>query len=213
MTSSHLNRRHLLQLTAGLALMPNWAWAAIEADEGIDYTVLPQAVPLTVAAGHVHVLEFFRYGCPFCNRLDPMVQAWKKSLPSHVKFEYVPVSFHSLTHQQLYTTLTLMGQEQRVRADIFAAIHQHNQGLEVFKDIVEWVQAHGINAHEFERTWNSIEVKQHIQQANAWVQGYGITSVPQFGVQGRYVTSPALVGGDNARALQVVEHLIALSRA
>jgi hypothetical protein len=45
------------------------------------------------------------------------------------------------------------------------------------------------------------------------VQGYGITSVPQFGVQGRYVTSPALVGGDNARALQVVEHLIALARA
>ncbi|MEY3953887.1 MAG: hypothetical protein RLZZ397_767 [Pseudomonadota bacterium] len=213
MTTSQLKRRTLLQLAAGLALAPGWAHASIEADEGIDYTVLPQQAPTPVPAGHVHVIEFFRYGCPFCNRLDPMVQAWKKTLPSHVQFEYVPVSFHSLTHQQLFYTLTLMGQESRMRAEIFKAIHQSNQGLELYKDIFEWVLAHGVSGSEFERTWHSNEVKSRIEQANALVKAYGISSVPQFGVHGRYVTSPALVGGDNARALQVVEFLIALARA
>jgi hypothetical protein len=45
-------------------------------------------------------------------------------------------------------------------------------------------------------------------QANDLVRAYGVTSVPQLGVAGRYRTSPAMVGGSNDRALGVVDHLI-----
>jgi hypothetical protein len=44
------------------------------------------------------------------------------------------------------------------------------------------------------------------------VRAYGVTSVPQLGVAGRYRTSPAMVGGSNERALQVTSYLIAQLR-
>jgi hypothetical protein len=50
-------------------------------------------------------------------------------------------------------------------------------------------------------------------QANDLVRAYGVTSVPQLGVAGRYRTSPAMVGGSNDRALVVVDHLIERARA
>jgi thiol:disulfide interchange protein DsbA len=41
--------------------------------EGVNYTRLVPAQPTSVPAGQVEVLEFFWYGCPHCNAIDPQV--------------------------------------------------------------------------------------------------------------------------------------------
>jgi thiol:disulfide interchange protein DsbA len=180
-------------------------------EEGFEYEVLASPVA-TTSPGRIEVLEFFRYGCPFCDRLEPMLQTWKARLPADVAFRYVPVSFHSTTHQQLFLTLQLLGEEARLRARVYDAIHRERQHLEILMEISAWAQGHGIDPGRFEAAWHAPEVQAGLAQANALVQGYGVTSVPQFGVQGRWRTSPAMVGGNNARALQVVEHLVTLAR-
>jgi protein dithiol oxidoreductase (disulfide-forming) len=198
-------------LLASLCALPQWSVAQALPEEGFEYEVLATPLP-TTSPGRIEVLEFFRYGCPFCDRLEPLLQAWKAQLPADVVFRYVPVSFHSSTHQQLYLTLHLLGEEARLRAKVYDAIHRERQHLEILMEISAWAQGHGIAVERFEAAWQASQVQAGLAQANALVQGYGVASVPQFGVNGRFRTSPAMVGGSNARALQVVDHLITLAR-
>jgi thiol:disulfide interchange protein DsbA len=185
---------------------------ATEPEEGFDYQVLATPAPRLVQHG-VEVIEFFRYGCPFCNRLEPLLQAWKPHLPAHAQFYYVPVSFHSTAHQQLYLTLKHLGQDARLHTQVYDTIHAKGKSLEMLMEISEWAASHGIPVATFEAAWYSPQVAQAMQQSNAMVQAYGVTGVPVFGVGGHFVTSPAMVGGSNARALEVVEYLVGLAHA
>lgn len=180
-------------------------------DEGFDYQELQTPAPRFGVQG-LEVMEFFRYGCPFCDRFEPMVHRWQKTLPADARFHYVPVSFQSTTHQQLYLTLRQLGQVERLHQAVYDAIHRQGQHFEILIEISHWVQARGVDPVAFETAWHSRAVAQAMVQANDLVRAYGVTSVPQLGVAGRYRTSPAMVGGSNERALEVVEHLLSLVR-
>lgn len=210
-----LNRRQFQALATTHAL--RWALGtggllgaggacAAQPEEGFDYRLLDAPVGQRLSPG-VDVVEFFRYGCPFCNRLEPLLQAWKPSLPAHVQFHYVPVSFHSTAHQQLYLTLKHLGQDARLHTRVYDTIHQQGRSLDMLMEISEWAASHGVPVSVFEAAWHSPHVAQAMQQSNATVQAYGVTGVPVFGVAGRYVTSPTMVGGNNTRALEVVAYL------
>ncbi|MDP4621451.1 MAG: thiol:disulfide interchange protein DsbA/DsbL [Hydrogenophaga sp.] len=204
-----LNRREwVLALTATCVLS---AAGASTPDEGFDYQVFQPPAPRMGAQG-LEVLEFFRYGCPFCDRFEPMVHRWQKTLPADVRFHYVPVSFQSTSHQQLYLTLRQLGQVERLHQAVYDAIHRQGQHFEILMEISQWVQQRGVDPVAFEAAWHSRAVAQAMVQANDLVRAYGVTSVPQLGVAGRYRTSPAMVGGSNERALVVVDHLIDLAR-
>ena len=206
-----LQRRHIaLSLAASVAL-PWSAWSQTEPDEGIDYLTLPRPQP-TASPGQIEVLEFFRYGCPFCNAMEPVLSAWKPKLAGDVAFRKVPVSFFSTTHQQLYLTLVQLGEEPRLGHVVFDTIHRQHRSLEMLMEISEWASQHGIPVARFEAAWHSAQVQAGIEQSNAQVKAWGVNSVPQFGVNGRHLTSPAMVGGSNQRALEVVDWLVARAR-
>jgi thiol:disulfide interchange protein DsbA len=221
-TDMPISRRHF-QAAAGLGAL-RWTAAgaagllglqqayASPPEEGFEYQVLATAAPRLVQQG-VEVIEFFRYGCPFCNRLEPLLQAWKPRLPAHAQFHYLPVSFHSTAHQQLYLTLKHLGQDARLHTQVYNTIHTHGKSLEMLMEISEWAASHGIPVATFEAAWHSPQVAQAMQQSNDMLQAYGVTGVPVFGVGGRFVTSPAMVGGSNARALEVVEYLVGRANA
>jgi protein dithiol oxidoreductase (disulfide-forming) len=207
------NRREF-GLVGVLASTMSRSWASAlgtPPDEGFDYQRLVQEAPRVGPQG-LEVLEFFRYGCPFCDRFEPMVHRWQKTLPADVRFHYVPVSFQSTSHQQLYLTLRQLGQVERLHQSVYDAIHRQGQHFEILMEISQWVQQRGVDPSVFEAAWHSRAVAQAMVQANDLVRAYGVTSVPQLGVAGRYRTSPAMVGGSNVRALEVVEHLLSLVR-
>lgn len=206
-----LHRRQLALALATAATLPLRAWGQSEPDEGIDYETLKTPMP-TASPGKIEVLEFFRYGCPFCNRMEDFLRVWKPRLAADVAFRKVPVSFYSTTHQQLYLTLVQLGEEARLGPLVFDTIHRQGQSLEMLMEISEWASRHGIAVARFEAAWHSPQVQAGIEKSNAQVQGWGVKSVPQFGVNGRHLTSPAMVGGSNQRALDVVDWLIALER-
>jgi len=105
-------------------------------------------------------------------------------------------------------TLVQLKQEERLAPQIYDAIHRHARALDSLDDIADWLGQHGMDTRTFTQTWHSPAIGQAIAQANAEVQAYGVKFVPQFGVHGRYLTSPSMVGGDNSRALEVVEALV-----
>lgn len=211
-----MNRRNFsYQLICGALLaasgaVRSWAQPATP-DEGIDYRTLREIVP-TSSPGKIEVLEFFWYACPHCYHLEPHLAKWKASLSADVTFRRVHVAFRGDTHQKIFYTLEAMGRAEALNAKVFDEIHQRNNPLAGLPDAAEWARKQGLDVTKFEAAWNSFGVQTQQKRANALVAGYRVDGVPTFGINGRYVTSPAMVGGSHVRALQVVDFLIAQER-
>jgi len=211
-----MNRRNFsYQLICGALLaasgaVRSWAQPATP-DEGIDYRTLREIVP-TSSPGKIEVLEFFWYACPHCYHLEPHLAKWKASLGADVTFRRVHVAFRGDTHQKIFYTLEAMGRAEALNAKVFDEIHQRNNPLAGLPDAAEWARKQGLDMAKFEAAWNSFGVQTQQKRANALVAGYRVDGVPTFGINGRYVTSPAMVGGSHVRALQVVDFLIGQER-
>ncbi len=211
-----MNRRNFsYQLICGALLaasgaVRSWAQPATP-DEGIDYRTLRETVP-TSSPGKIEVLEFFWYACPHCYHLEPHLAKWKASLSADVTFRRVHVAFRGDTHQKIFYTLEAMGRAEALNAKVFDEIHQRNNPLAGLPDAAEWARKQGLDVAKFEAAWNSFGVQTQQKRANALVAGYRVDGVPTFGINGRYVTSPAMVGGSHVRALQVVDFLIGQER-
>lgn len=210
-----MNRRRFSLALAAASLSPLAAvepvFAQAQPDEGIDYRVLREPVP-TSSAGKIEVLEFFWYACPHCYHLEPHLAKWKASLGPDVVFKKVHVAFRGDTHQKIFYTLEALGQADRLGPRVFDEIHQRGNAMGMLMEVSEWAKKQGLDVAKFESTWNSFGVQTQQKRANALTAGYKIDGVPMFGINGRYVTSPAMVGGSHTRALQVVDFLIARER-
>jgi len=180
-------------------------------DEGFDYRALREAVP-TSSPGKIEVIEFFWYACPHCYHLEPHLAKWSSSLASDVVFRKVHVAFRGDTHQKIFYTLQALGRADALGPKVFDEIHQRGNALNTLADASEWARRQGLDVSAFESAWNSFGVQTQQKRANALVTAYRVDGVPMFGINGRYITSPAMVGGSHARALQVVDHLIGLER-
>ena len=181
-----------------------WAWK-----EGTHFVRLPRPAPVSAPAGKIEVLEFFWYGCPHCNELEPTLEEWIGRLPADVAFRRVPVGFASVheMHQRLFYTLESMGKLDALHRKIFAAIHVQRQRLDREADQAAFVAAQGVDGAQFTRLWRDAAVAQKVQQAKRLVDAYKIDGVPAMGVHGRFYTAGSLAG-DNKRSLQVADFLI-----
>src|SRR5262245_35039254 len=87
-------RRGILGLLGALALVLAFnAQAAQTWTEGTHYERLAPAQRTIVPAGKIEVLEVFSYGCPACDRFQPVMERIKKGLPSKAKLAYLHASF------------------------------------------------------------------------------------------------------------------------
>ena len=209
-------KRRLFNSTLGCAAIGVWSTAAQSQGgpiEGKHYLRLKEPAPVSAPAGKVDVVEFFWYGCPACNALEPALEPWTKRLKPDVSFRRVPVAFGAVheSHQRLFYTLDAMGQLEALHARVFAAIHNGQQRLDKEADQVAFVRAQGVDPAKFAETAKSFSVQTRMRQAKQLAQAYQIEGVPTLGVQGRFVTSVAMAG-DAARALAVVDYLVAQVR-
>ena len=181
--------------------------------EGTHYVRLAKPAPVSVPAGKVEVVEFFWYGCPHCNALEPALEAWIKRLPADVVFRRVPVAFGAVheSHQRLFYTLEAMGQLAAVHPKIFAAIHVQRQRLDREADQIAFLKAQGVDTARFAELSKSFSVQTKMRQAKQLTDAYDIDGVPAIGVHGRFYTAGSLAG-DNVRALAVADVLISLAR-
>lgn len=186
--------------------------------EGANYVRLAQ--PIGVATpGKIEVIEFFWYGCPYCNAFESVLEPWVQRLPSDVAFRRVPVWFRErpfTAHQKLYFALETTNQLDKLHRRAFYAIHGERQRLDEPGDLVAFVGKHGGDADAFKAAYDSFSVQSRVQQARQTAAAYKIDTVPAMGIHGRwYTTGPlAAAGGQasgagaNERMLAVVDHLL-----
>lgn len=187
--------------------------------EGKQYLKLAKVQPTT--PGKIDVIEFFFYRCPHCFALDPLVEAWKKTLPADVNFRRVPIGTPAQLKIliRMFYALEAMGQNEATHSAIFNAIHREHLALDDEKSIVEFLGRIGQDTEKFKQVFNSFSMQSKVQQANALASAYNVDSVPALAVAGRYVTGPSQAGTpgqselvQGQQALAVVDYLIKLAR-
>jgi thiol:disulfide interchange protein DsbA len=202
-------RRRLL-IVAAAALAPASA-RALDLLEGADYVPIPQQ-PLADPK-RIEVVEFFYYGCRWCNQLQPYLEDWLKRKPADVDFRYQPAIRNTrwLVLTKAYYALQALGELPRLHSRVYRAYHSENVNLEDEAVLTGWVLKQGIELKPFEALMQSPETLAKVEAARQDTYAYQIESTPSVVVSGRYLTSSGITGGV-AELMRVVEALIVLAR-
>ncbi len=187
--------QHLLAV-ASLSLVTAMAGASPAAPvNGTDYRTLEKPQQ-TDGGKKVEVTEFFWYSCPHCNAFEPALEAWVKKQGDKINFKRVPVAFRDsfIPQQKLYYTLEALGLVDTMHAKVFRAIHAERQSLDNDKQIADFIAKQGIDAKKFSDMYNSFGVQTKARRATQLMEGYKVDGVPMIAIDGRYVTSPSIVG-------------------
>ncbi len=187
--------------------------------EGVEYTRLQQIQP-TDSAKKIEVLEFFWYNCPHCFAFEPQLAEWVKKRGDTISFKRVPVGFREsfVPQQKLYYTLETMGKLDTVHRAVFEAIHVQRIKLDKEEAIIDFVEKQGVDRKKFLEIYNSFTVQAKVARVAQLQVAYNIESVPTVAIDGRFITSPSMVGATmrgasehamHAAALQTMDALIA----
>ena len=197
-----------------LSLLFATAGGAGAAEQREEVRRLPKPQPVETP-GKIEVIEFFWYGCPHCNSLEPSVEAWEKQLAKDVAFrrEHIVWAGRSdtETHARLYLTLRAMGLLPQHHRAVFEAIHGSKVQLRSEKDIFDWAAKRGIDRGKFEAVYKSFGINTQLARAKDLTERYLADGVPGFGINGKYFAS---LGGarTDKRLFEIVNKLIADER-
>ena len=199
--------QHLLAV-ASLSLFAATAGASPSAPvNGTDYRTLEKAQQVD-SGKKVEVTEFFWYSCPHCSALEPSLEAWVKKQGDKINFKRVPVAFRDsfVPQQKLYYTLEALGWVNSLHGKVFRAIHVERQPLDTDKQIADFIAKQGVDAKKFAETYNSFGIQSKVQRATQLQGAYKVDGVPMIAIDGRYITSPSIVGASLGNRPEAILH-------
>jgi thiol:disulfide interchange protein DsbA len=203
------------QLLIAVAAVPGIAWARTTrpVQEGKDFR--PVTPPQPAEAGNkIEVIEFFQYSCPHCMSYDPVLQGWRKTLPADVEYRRIPISWDdkSVPHVRIYYTLEALGKTNELHSKVFEAIQTKRMSLLKPEEIADFVATQGIDRKQWLDAYNSFSVGARTNRAGQVWRAYKIDGTPSMAVDGKYITSPSMVGSREG-SLLVLDSLIQRARA
>jgi thiol:disulfide interchange protein DsbA len=193
-----------------LALMMPLVHAGFE--EGVKYKRIANPQPSS-ATDKIEVLELFWYGCPHCYHIEPVVEGWLKSKPDDVEFVRMPAvlgpSWELLA--RAYYTADLLGATDKIHKPLFERLHKARKRIGNAGEVKAFFVAQGVSAEDFDNTFSSFAVITKTNRAKQARNMYGITGVPAIVVNGKYLVTAELAGG-NKQMLDVVDYLVEQER-
>ncbi len=214
MSFTRFSRRLLLALGLSLCLIP----AHAQLTAGKDYSLVKPPQP-TESGNKIEVMEFFWYGCPHCNNLQPALEAWLKRKPADVEFKRIPAVFQDswIPLTKAYYTIETMGLVDKLHQEMFAALHKQRLPMRDANAIFDWAASKGVDRKKFADTYNSFGINGRTQRSIELTRKFDIPGTPALVVDGQYLTSPSMSlkadrSVDYDRFFQVVDGLIAEAR-
>lgn len=198
---------------AGVLGLPPLAQAQKKPEEGREYKRLSRPAPTEAPAGKIEVVDFFWYSCPHCNRFEPLLARWIRSLPPDVVVRRVPVAFRDNfePQQRLFYTLEAMGKLEELHGKVFETIHVHRRPTNKWEGIRAFAESQGLDLAQFEKEYTSVSIATKARRATELQDAYGVEGVPALGIAGRYYTDGTMAG-NMERALEIADYLIAEAR-
>lgn len=210
--------RFFRRILPALGLSLFLATAHAQLTVGKDYTLVKPPQP-TDSGSKIEVLEFFWYGCPHCNNLQPSLEAWLKRKPADVEFKHVPAVFQDswIPLTKAYYTIEAMGLIGKLHQEMFAALHRQRLPLRDANAIFDWAATKSVDRKKFADTFNSFGVNGRTQRSVELTRKFDIPGTPALVIDGQYLTAPSMTlkadrSVDYDRFFQVVDGLIAEAR-
>lgn len=197
----------LLFLLAGIIAAPVHG----ELTAGKEFQVLD--FPQPVASGDkIEVIEFFSYGCPYCNEALPLITKWVPTLPADVQYRRVPVVRPDkwAPYARTYYTLETLD-KLKLHRHVFDTIHVDNLTLTDEKTMFDWAERNYIDRQKFIDVYKSADTAAKVTRAQEMTDTYNISRIPAFAVDGKYLTTSGMAGG-LPMLLPTVDQLIAKAR-
>ncbi len=150
----------------------------------------PQKV---LAADKVEVAEIFLYTCPHCYHFEPLFKAWKqKHTETELAVVQMPAVFNdnNIVLAKAFYVAEALKVLDKLHTVVFEAVQEKRQKVTSEAELQAIFVAQGIDAKAFSEAYNSFSVDSKVRQAKMLTQAYGITSVPNVVVNGKYRLSP-----------------------
>ncbi len=172
--------------------------------EGVHYTKVANPLPMPNS-----VTEFFSFGCPHCAHLEPEIENWLKHKPESAQFTRIPATWNARFEflGKVYFALEQLGIAETSTQAMFDYIHTQNRTLRDAADVEAFVVERGIDKARFQQVWASEEIKAKLVEANEALARFKVSGVPNFLVNGEYMTSLNMAGSPD-ELFQVVEFLL-----
>jgi thiol:disulfide interchange protein DsbA len=184
--------------------------ARAEPVAGKEYIVLDP--PRAVNSDRVEVLEFFYYGCPVCYEAQPHIARYQLAMGPSLDWKRVPaVTDAWMSFARIYYALDANGLLPRLHWPVYDNHHFDGKRLNEEKNLLDWLNANGVDAARFKQSYESYEITQKVSEARKMLETYNVKGVPSLVVDGHYVTSAALAGGV-PQMMEVLEYLVARAR-
>jgi thiol:disulfide interchange protein DsbA len=196
---------------AALALAGRAASQEITARQNIEYRVIP--VQPVETGERIEVIDFFWYGCPYCNELQPVLEDWIKRKPDDVAVRRIPAILRDswAPHARIYYTLELLGEAERLHPRVYHSYHVEELSMSKPEVMEQWAAKNGIERRRWVDAYFSPEVDGRIARAFQATKRYDIQGTPSVVVDGRYLTSSSMT--PTVRGIvPVLEDMVRLAR-
>jgi len=196
---------------ASLALAGRASAQEVRARQNIEYRLIP-VQPVETGA-NIEVIDFFWYGCPYCNELQPALEDWIKRKSADVAVRRVPVILKDnwAPHARIYYTLDLLGEVERLHQKVYHSYHVEELAMSKPDVMEQWAAKNGIERRRWIDAYFSPEVDGRIARAFQATKRYDIQGTPSLVVDGRYLTSSSMTPTVRGM-IPVVEDLVRLAR-
>lgn len=213
-----MQRRVALKVLAGSTTLALFALAGqasaqeIRARQNIEYRVLASPQPVETGAS-IEVIDFFWYGCPYCNELQPALFDWIKNKPADVTVRHVPVILKDTwaPHARIFYTLELLGELERLHLAVYHSYHVEQLYMSKPDVMEQWAVKNGIDPRRWKDAYYSPEVDAKIARAAQATKRYDIQGTPSIVVDGRYLTSSSMTPTVRG-VISVLDDLVKLAR-
>ncbi len=203
--------RALLALLASTCLAVPVQAQDVRARQNIEYRLIP---PQPVETGErIEVIDFFWYGCPYCNELQPALEKWVERKPSDVVLRRIPAILRDswAPHARIYYTLELLGETERLHQQVYHGYHVEQLHMSKPDVMEQWAVRNGIDRRRWVDAYFSPEVDARVARAFQATKRYDVQGTPSVVVDGQYLTSSSMTPGVRA-VVPVIEDLIRLAR-
>ncbi len=203
------------KMLSALMLLASFNVLAADPQIGKDFDKTLQVIS-SDNPNKIEVTEVFWYGCIHCYHMDPLLSAWVKKLPADVVFKRMPglpqpawapmaKAFYAMDDLKL---------SDKLHTALFDAIHKEKV-LDPTNEVaaIDWMtKKSGLDKSKVDAAFKSFSMNNKLNQAAQFFRATGATGVPSFIINGQFITSSTMAGG-NEQALKTVDYIVGNIRA
>ncbi len=205
-----MNKLSIKYLFSALMLVTSFSLFAAEPKIGSEFEKTTQVIP-TDTLNKIEVTELFWYGCSHCYQMEPFLNAWVKKLPADVVFKRMPGLPQPAwaPMAKAYFAMEDLKVLEKLHMPLYDAIHKQKtlNPTDEAATILWVTKQSGLEKAKVEAAFNSFSMNNKLSRATQYFRASGATGVPSLIINGQFVTSSTMAGG-NVAAINVTDYII-----